>query len=636
MQKIHRILVALLFGCNAVHAMDGEQPAPIQNLFEAIKNENIPVVQSMIKQDPELISTYGTEMGIFGLAGVPPLHIAAARGCDKSMKVLLDHKADPNIQVDHMACNSPLHCVTTAIGARLLIKKGGLVDKCNKNGETPLHIVLFDVNPRLQCKEKRLSVAQVLVHWGASINKKCHGMTYLHRAIQNKQEHILDFLLGNRADIHMQKDWINTTPIEEIADNWNEPDVLKILQKHGIFLFPKIKPQMLFSLPEVRNNNIQLNENNVAFLNRWAAVFSYAYSKKNKQISSSRNGVICNAQGCIMENVSPHDLRQFFTEEILEIINHSAGAICAYAIEQIKSGDALGLEKTIKQFPFILSYSNFQQEMVYGVIAKKNAACLQVLLQNQLDPAIISENFDFDGGQFGGNALHLAAFFGDTAAVPLLMKHGASYLQKDANDRTPMAYALELKRENIVAVLNKAIVEEFLSVFSLHNYEKSKQLLKQITDCNILDELGDGLLHRMIDSFCGSGLFRNPKAKKLVNLLVQKGANPNMHNAKGDTPLWHLIGISDKQIWLFELLLNAGANVNIGLVRNSHSLLGVALFRKNYPLAQLFLKHGAIVSLALLNKYKTKTKIPQELRQALRDRYDERNDKKNDVQILGK
>jgi hypothetical protein len=80
---------------------------------------------------------------------------------------------------------------------------------------------------------------------------------------------------------------------------------------------------------------------------------------------------------------------------------------------------------------------------------------------------------------------------------------------------------------------------------------------------------------------------------------------------------------SDKKTQLFELFLSAGGRVNARSVGNNNLLLGVALFRKNYALAELFLQYRAIVSLQLLNECKTESEIPEKLREALQARYDE-------------
>lgn len=131
-----------------------------------------------------------------------------------------------------------------------------------------------------------------------------------------------------------------------------------------------------------------------------------------------------------------------------------------------------------------------------------------------------------------------------------------------------------------------------------------------------MDGKSHPLLHDVIIS-------KNKRLAKFIPLLIAKGANINARNKRGETALWSLMGyyVAGNDLSCFQLLLDLGARVNKVDKKSSWSLLGLALFRKNYDLAALFLKYGAVVSKNIRDiKYK---KIPQTLKETLQQKYQE-------------
>jgi ankyrin repeat protein len=169
------------------------------------------------------------------------------------------------------------------------------------------------------------------------------------------------------------------------------------------------------------------------------------------------------------------------------------------------------------------------------------------------------------------------------------MRYGADCLLLDKQKRTPMAYAQALDRQDCIAQLNTLINQQFLIAFYRGKYKKSKQLLEQIVDCNVLTGGGNPLLHNIIH-YSGS------KIKKFIALLVTKGAHPDGLNEDGETALWHLMRFDKNALDIFEELLRVGGRVDCLSPKTHYSLLGLAVHCKKIGLVKLFLHYGALIS----------------------------------------
>jgi len=160
------------------------------------------------------------------------LHIAASRGDEPLVELLLAHQANPNST--NNAGDTPLH-IAAQLGdpktAELLLANKATVDLINNNGETPLD---------LSAKLGLTSTTGALLAHGANVNARnpvdrgWKGWTPLLYAVAARQKEAADLLLKNGANPNAKIEsangsWIKgCTPL--IMAAWqNEPEIVATL-----------------------------------------------------------------------------------------------------------------------------------------------------------------------------------------------------------------------------------------------------------------------------------------------------------------------------------------------------------------------------------------------------------------------
>ena len=116
------------------------------------------------------------------------------------------------------------------------------------------------------------------------------------------------------------------------------------------------------------------------------------------------------------------------------------------------------------------------------------------------------------------------------------------------------------------------------------NEEKIKNIInifcKDISKINILDECGWTPLYRTV---IAGDIFA-------TEILLKKGANPNIQCSMGETPLYQAVDMG--KLDHVKLLINSGANPNI-VQEDGYSPLHSAVIRQNLLIVKVLLKHGA-------------------------------------------
>ena len=137
---------------------------------------------------------------------------------------------------------------------------------------------------------------------------------------------------------------------------------------------------------------------------------------------------------------------------------------------------------------------------------------------------------------------------------------------------------------------------------SVNNEINSRELSKEINPPDIIDELK---VQEVINIFCKdlskintldecgwTPLYRTVIAGDLMasNILIQKGADPNIQCSMGETPLYQAVDMG--KLDQVKLLIKNGANPNIAQ-EDGISPLHAAVSRQNLLIIKYLLKHGA-------------------------------------------
>jgi ankyrin repeat protein len=109
------------------------------------------------------------------------------------VKLLLDHDADPNVNLSNGL--TALHNANHEYIVHLLADKGGKINKKDRNGNTPL---------MLACYRGDKNVVFAMIESGAYLNEKNNeGITPLMIAAKNNNVKIIDILIKNLANINL-------------------------------------------------------------------------------------------------------------------------------------------------------------------------------------------------------------------------------------------------------------------------------------------------------------------------------------------------------------------------------------------------------------------------------------------------
>jgi len=192
-----------------------------QELFDAIKNNDLPGIKTLLETNPQLLTSRDE-------TGNTPLHIAAGLKQYETVSFLIGRGADVNSLNTNR--QSPLHVASSfrsADIARLLIEKGADVSLADYQLHTPLHYAArsgsgevtdlllksgapvearntYDRTPLLLCAREQGTpeVARMLIEAGADVNvKDKFESTPLELAAWRGYKGIVNVLIENGAEI---------------------------------------------------------------------------------------------------------------------------------------------------------------------------------------------------------------------------------------------------------------------------------------------------------------------------------------------------------------------------------------------------------------------------------------------------
>jgi ankyrin len=195
--------------------------------------------------------------------------------------------------------------------------------------------------------------------------------------------------------------------------------------------------------------------------------------------------------------------------------------------------------------------------------------------------SFLEHGMDVDSSMNGSHStmLHMASYWRNLELIQLLLNHGANINAQSTEDQTP----LQKLGANI---WDHRPQDDEIEIIRL--------LLDRGADADSsMDSNHSTMLHWALYW----------QSNKLIQLLLDHGANINAPNKKYQTPLqkwWTNIsnhGLWDDDIDVIRLFLEHGADVDSSINSNHSTMLHMALYWGSLAVVQLLLDHGANINL---------------------------------------
>jgi ankyrin repeat protein len=202
----------------------------LEQLLEGGARAEPPVEASMLRKAAQhrdietlaLLLQYGADANGFDKEGITPLFAATQASCFESAKMLLKHKADPNLSAGPNS-ESPLSlaaCENQIDFVQLFLTNGGEVNLIMDNGSTTLVQAMNKVvSPQL--------VELLLTSGGDANEKNGEGTTALFQAIQANRVDLMTVLLDHGANPNLPG------PKHPLWPSTYKPKALQLLLARG-------------------------------------------------------------------------------------------------------------------------------------------------------------------------------------------------------------------------------------------------------------------------------------------------------------------------------------------------------------------------------------------------------------------
>ncbi|CAB0029428.1 unnamed protein product, partial [Trichogramma brassicae] len=538
--------------------------------------------------------------------GQTPLQVAVSRGHKNLARLLLTKGADPNIADDygltpwHSICSGEVDDDLVELFINGEIKQAMQLDARDKSGRSPLHYALLDNNKK---------AVEWLLRRGVDLNlADSRGLTPLHLiSLEQVDDDIVEIFFKNndmtKKMIEIDaRDKLGNTPLHQalLADNKKvavhllkigaDPNLVDYKDSTPLHLICKRKydddlAEIFFEINDQKLQSIELDARDeryrtplqLAVLNGLQKVAELLLRRGADSDLTSEGGKTPLHLVCTSDD--DDDLTK-----ILFKINDDIE-------QQVDARDRRG------NAPLHLALGRGKDKKAESLLRRGADPCsadetgrtaLHLISQWDEDRDAqlfvhITEHLRREGqidarDRWGNTALHVALSNGINQKAAFLLMRGADPNAANADGFTPLHFI----------VAQYSLVEDYM----VDELFKIAQDLNETVQIDAQDKMGNSPLHLAL---CNGD-------KKKAESLLRLGANPDLPNAKGLTPL-HVICMrkydDDLMEMFFKINDSIQQSVKIDAVDNlGQTPLRLAVSRGLKKVTESLLKHGANANLA--------------------------------------
>lgn len=510
----------------------------------------------------ELLLKHNSDVDAKNNEKCAPIHLAAMNGHEKVVNILLKHQADIDSKAEgdktalHLAVDNQHNNVVKVL---LEPQFKANVDAKSTGDWTPLHKAALDGNREIM---------EALLKCKANVNaKNVNQMTALHLAVNSGHKYAVDTLLKSdyRVDVNAG-DNNNITPLHIAALNGSKEIAAALLDKNA----------------EV---NAQTNQKNTALhlavLRNYEKIVTLLLERKADvdrkddhdqtalyiAVKHGRKGIV-QALLKYQAKVDVMDVFKFTPlhfavenndKEIVDMLLKHNANVNVYSARRwtplhvaCKNGHVSILETLLKQNADVEAKNELNETPLHVAVSCGHKKIVETLLNNNADVDVVDNNCF--------SLLHKAACNNLSEITVLLLDHHARVNSQDEQNLTPLHVAANLGHKEIV---------EFL--------------LKHNADINARDKKDQTPLHLAAEN----------NHLEVIRLLGRHSADMNARNKINLTPLHIALATGPKHT--IRALLECKADVNVEYSDNKHTLLQLAVYRRDKEIVELLLEHGAHV-----------------------------------------